>query len=58
MLKTFIPGENNEDSIKKINYIFAFSLIWGLSASMDSKYYEKIDVVFKDIFTNLRFPRS
>lgn len=37
--------------------MYAFSLIWGVCAAVDQRHYDVLDVHFKEMFQQLRFPR-
>lgn len=35
-------GTSKEDLSKKVNYIFAYSVIWGVGATFNQAYYDKV----------------
>lgn len=59
MIKLPTQGEALDETMKKLNYMFAFSFIWGVGGSMDQQHYDRMDKIFKDsVFPNLRFPKG
>lgn len=50
--------KNPDENKKKINHIYAYSVIWGAASGIDSKFYDKLEITFKDVFQHLRFPRA
>ncbi|KAL4470156.1 hypothetical protein ABPG72_009081 [Tetrahymena utriculariae] len=57
LLKTLITSDSDEEILKRINYMYVFSLIWGVCGSVSQKHYDTLDIYFKDTFQQLRFPK-
>ena len=50
--------DNVEDTKRKLNNIYAFTFIWGTGAAIDAIHLDKFDVIVKEIFKTLVFPRA
>lgn len=40
------PGDPLDETVKKVNYMYGFSLIWGVGASMDQRHYDRVNYFY------------
>ncbi|KRX08296.1 P-loop containing nucleoside triphosphate hydrolase [Pseudocohnilembus persalinus] len=57
-LSKFKNDKHFDENKKKLNHILAFSFIWGVTAGVSDKDYDQLDLVIKDVFQHLRFPKG